>query len=570
MPEEKFIDKTFFTKVRKIEKKSPDHKIGLIIQFKTKVSEEKLEKLREQGCEIIAVHKLTNMVSVKVPVSMVMILAEEKEVEEVHEDLTVYTMLNDSVSLINANKMWAEGFDGKDVLVAVIDTGIDEDHPDLKNRVIKEVDFTGEGPFDGHGHGTHVAGIIGGNGTASEKVYVGVAPGVKFLAAKALNSHGQGTLTTIIQGIEWAVENNAQVINLSLGTPQNGDGTDPLSRTCDAAVEEGIVVCVAAGNSGPEKGTVGIPAVARKVITIGATDKDDKIAYFSSRGPTLDGRHKPDICMPGVNIASARAAGTSMGLPIDEDYTRASGTSMATPHASGIAALLIEAYPNITPDEVKSRMMDTAKDIGEDIDTQGSGRADAYDAYKLEPKLILEKQVDKETVVLGNDLNIAVTTENRGRTDAINAELVDTYPESFELVEGSVNWSYEKLAPADIKSYSYKLRPTIIGDFKLEPCKVTYHDKNGNEYNTQSNDLNINVVKKPCILATASFNDQTELQPLRNFRDDVLEKNILGRLFIDFYYDLGCLLVPFVERSNTLKRTIEWTVRNFVLRFLKK
>jgi subtilisin family serine protease len=146
-----------------------------------------------------------------------------------------------------------------------------------------------------------------------------------------------------------------------------------------------VMVCVAAGNSGPGARTVGPPGCAHKVLTVGACSNSDAIASFSSRGPTSDGRVKPDVVLPGVNIASCRAQGTSMGTPVDTLYTRASGTSMATPHATGIVALLVEAFPALTPAELKERMMITAINLGLDVNTQGQGRADAYGAYDGTP-----------------------------------------------------------------------------------------------------------------------------------------------------------------------------------------
>jgi serine protease AprX len=128
---------------------------------------------------------------------------------------------------------------------------------------------------------------------------------------------------------------------------------------------------------------VGSPGCAHKVITVGATDDQDAVASFSARGPTLDGRQKPDICFPGVGIVAARAKGTVMGSPLDEHYTSASGTSMATPHASGAVALMLAAYPKDTPDQIKARLMETAKNLGLAGNVQGAGRADVARVFGL-------------------------------------------------------------------------------------------------------------------------------------------------------------------------------------------
>jgi serine protease AprX len=141
------------------------------------------------------------------------------------------------------------------------------------------------------------------------------------------------------------------------------------------------VVCVAAGNAGPAPRTVGSPGCANKVISVGASDQNDQVAGFSSRGPTSDGRVKPDLCFPGVGIAACRARGASMGQVIDEHYTTASGTSMATPHCAGAAALLLEADRTRTPQAIKDLLMGSAKDLNTDVYAQGRGRAQVYEAY---------------------------------------------------------------------------------------------------------------------------------------------------------------------------------------------
>jgi serine protease AprX len=266
----------------------------------------------------------------------------------------------------------------------VVDTGADVTHPDLAGRVTATRDFTGQGFSDGHGHGTHVCGIASGSGAASDGKYTGVAPDAFLMVAKVLKADGAGFTSDVMAGVEWAVSQRAQVINLSLGSSGPSDGTDALSAACDAAWGRGVVVCVAAGNDGPASGAVGSPGSARKVITVGATDDVDAIAGFSSRGPTQDGRQKPDVCCPGVGIAAPRAAGTAMGSVVDDRYTRASGTSMATPHASGAAALILQANPAFTPDQVKGRLMETAKNLGLDGNTQGAGRASVSGALGLD------------------------------------------------------------------------------------------------------------------------------------------------------------------------------------------
>ncbi len=172
------------------------------------------------------------------------------------------------------------------------------------------------------------------------------------------------------------------MINLSLGSNGPCDGSDALSTLCDEAVNRGVVMCVAAGNSGPGVSTVGSPGCARQVITVGATNDNDQITNFSSRGPTSDGRVKPDVCFPGFGIIAARAEGTSMGTPIDARYTSASGTSMATPHAAGVARCCFRPIPVLRRPRSSCGLMETAINLGLDPNTQGKGRGDAMAAHQ--------------------------------------------------------------------------------------------------------------------------------------------------------------------------------------------
>ncbi len=314
--------------------------------------------------------------------SAIRVLATRPDVDMIWLDEPVHTLLDVSVPLIGTPQVWSAGFTGKGVLVGIVDTGIDPDHPDFAGRIAATKDFTGEGDRDNNGHGTHVAGIVGGTGAQSGGKYRGVAPDCTYVIAKVLKGDGSGQMSDVIAGLEFVSEQHVQVVNLSLGGGANCDGTDALSTACDSIWDQGIVVCVAAGNAGPEAGSLGSPGCAKKPITVGATDKQDGIANYSSRGPTLDGRVKPDICFPGSSIHSCRAKGTAMGTPIDDFYTTASGTSMATPHAAGTSALLLQAQPKATPQQIKDALQSTAKDLGLDPNTQGKGRAQVFAAYQ--------------------------------------------------------------------------------------------------------------------------------------------------------------------------------------------
>lgn len=279
---------------------------------------------------------------------------------------------------IGAPAAWAAGRDGAGVKVAVLDTGVDANHPDLAGRIIEAQDFSGTGTAqDGHGHGTHVASTVAGSGAASDGLRKGVAPGARLLVGKVLNDAGSGYDSGIIAGMEWAARSGAKVINMSLGGSAT-DGTDPMSQALnDLSAETGALFVVAAGNEGAAN-SVGTPGAATAALTVGAVDRDDKLADFSSRGPRVgDGGVKPEITAPGVGIVAARAAGTSMGTAVGDAYTGANGTSMATPHVAGAAAILAQEHPDWTARQLKDALVSTTKARPDlTVFEQGTGRVD--------------------------------------------------------------------------------------------------------------------------------------------------------------------------------------------------
>ncbi|MCF1507196.1 S8 family peptidase [Streptomyces glomeratus] len=287
--------------------------------------------------------------------------------------------LDKSVPQIGAPTAWHAGYDGKGVKVAVLDTGVYADHPDLKGQVIESKNFsTAATTADKVGHGTHVASIVAGTGAKSHGKYKGVAPGAKILSGKVLDDEGYGDDSGILAGMEWAAQQGAAVVNLSLGGPDS-PGTDPLEAEVDKLSEQkGILFAVAAGNEG-EMGdrTIGSPGSAADALTVGAVDDGDRLAPFSSRGPGLDGAIKPDVTAPGVNITAAAAPGSLIDKEVGEKpagYLTISGTSMATPHVAGAAAILKQEHPDWTFAELKSALTGSAKGGNYTPFQQGSGR----------------------------------------------------------------------------------------------------------------------------------------------------------------------------------------------------
>jgi serine protease AprX len=333
---------------------------------------------------------------------------------------------SDGAQRAMAPTTWQSGVEGAGVGVAIIDSGI-QNHPDLQgpNHVVAWHDFVnGKGGFyDDYGHGTHVAGIIAGTGSMSstykDNQFPGVAPYANLIGIKVLDSTGAGSTSTVIEGIDWCIQNaikyNIRVINLSLGHPvYESYTTDPLCQEVEKAWNAGIVVVVAAGNDGRLTaapmpgvtdndgygtcyGSIESPGNDPDVITVGAMKAvdshraDDYIATYSSRGPTLgDDLLKPDIVAFGNQVVSLYDAQGSLDKTYTAnqvlasfyggggavEYMTLSGTSMATPVVSGAAALMIEANPGITPDTVKLRLMLSADKWGAGALTYGAGYLD--------------------------------------------------------------------------------------------------------------------------------------------------------------------------------------------------
>ena len=264
------------------------------------------------------------------------------------------------------------GIDGSGVTVAMIDTGVAHDQ-DFGDRVVARVDFTpGGNGDDAYGHGTHLAGVIAGNGAASGGKWRGVAPGAQLVSVKVAGPDGATDVSVVIAALQWVVTHRAQygikVLNLSFGTDSvQPYAIDPLNAAVERAWAAGITVVVSSGNRGP--GTINKPGDDPFVITVGAADlkqtadrKDDEIAPFSSSGITQDGFIKPDLVAPGTTIVATRDAGSTIDAlhpdaVVDGDYFKGTGTSQAGAIVSGAAALLYQANPTLRPNTVKGILM---------------------------------------------------------------------------------------------------------------------------------------------------------------------------------------------------------------------
>ncbi|WP_189110884.1 S8 family serine peptidase [Streptomyces camponoticapitis] len=297
-------------------------------------------------------------------------------------DRVMTAALDVSVPQIGAPGQWEAGFDGTGVKIAVLDTGIDSTHPDLAGQVVAERNFSTDTELqDANGHGTHVASTAAGTGAGSGGRYKGVAPGARLINGKVLNAAGSGLTSGILAGMEWAVAQGADVVNMSLGSADE-PGSDPLEEAVEALSDQALFV-IAAGNSGSGSGTLSTPGVAEAALTVGAVDKEDALASFSSRGPRADGGVKPDVTAPGVAITAAAAEGTRPNDPHPAPgYVTLEGTSMATPHVAGAAALLMQRHPDWSGSRVKALLTGSALPGDQGAYEQGTGRIDLTRATK--------------------------------------------------------------------------------------------------------------------------------------------------------------------------------------------
>lgn len=267
----------------------------------------------------------------------------------------------------------AEG-DGSGVTVAVLDTGIDATHPDMK--VAEAKNFSGEpDTVDRSGHGTYVASALAGSGAASGGRYRGVAPGVTLLSGKVLDRSGNGMVSKIIEGMEWAAgEKHASIINMSFGgIGAGGPVTDAVNSLTD---RYGALFVVQAGDAS----NIVSPADAERALTVGGVDQNGALTGTSDHGP-VNGMIKPDVTAQAVGIVGAYASGTRYGIPVDENYTSWHGTLIAAPQAAGAAALVLQSRPKTSPAELKSLLMGTADpNDTAPVDAQGAGRVNAAKA----------------------------------------------------------------------------------------------------------------------------------------------------------------------------------------------
>ncbi|MFI6338409.1 S8 family peptidase [Streptomyces sp. NPDC050535] len=378
--------------------------------------------------------------------------AAADRVEKIWLDGKVEAALDKSTAQIGAPEAWAAGYDGKGVKVAVLDTGVDDTHPDLKGRIDAAKNFSESADtVDRVGHGTHVASTVAGSGAHSGGKYKGVAPGARLISGKVLDDEGSGQESGLVAGAQWAVAQGAKVINLSLGGPDS-PGDDPLEQAVDElSASSGALFVIAAGNEGPDAGTVGSPGSAAAALTVGAVDRTDAMAEFSSRGPTADGSLKPDLTAPGVDIVAAKAAEGMDGDPAADGYVSMSGTSMATPHVAGAAAILAQRHPDWTGERIKAALTASAKpSAGVSAFAQGTGRTDLPRA--------LDQQLTTSPATLGFPAQQWPHTDDQPSTKTVTYRNDGDRPRTLDLTT---------------EAYGEDGKPAAEGMFEVSPKQLT-------------------------------------------------------------------------------------------------
>ena len=356
-----------------------DKKINCLISARQ--FEELKKMLIKNNIEILDEYLFINSFYVRANKQQIFLLSRLGAVKYISANSTALALMHVARRVL---KLPQTSLTGKGVGVAFIDTGITE-HYDFclgENRIKKFVDLVGNGsrPYDDNGHGTFVSGVCAGSGAASGGKYMGIAPRANIFALKALDRNGEAYSNNILTAMEWIYDNhkkyNIKVVCMSFGSEPLGFN-DPIMNGAEELWKSGVIVVAAAGNSGPEFQSIKSPGVSRRLITVGGMDDnrmDDntfssslfEVASFSSRGPSFRS-FKPDVVAPAVDIISC---GTN------SDYIKLSGTSVATPMIAGAMCLLVEKFPNITPDEAKRKLLNCCKPICLNKNLEGFGYPD--------------------------------------------------------------------------------------------------------------------------------------------------------------------------------------------------
>lgn len=485
-----------------------DNMKRVIILYNDDVTEQNVDDLKKKGSKIKNKHRIIPAISAFVEEDEIANIKLDASVKDVVEDELVFSLLSVSVPQIKADQVHSLGGTGSGVKVCIIDTGVDDTHPGL-NPLVAEHDFVDDDndATDEHGHGTWVAGMV----ASIDPNLIGVAPGASLMAARVLGPTGSGFSSDVVAGIEWCVNNGADIITMSLGGAPNFDepceDTQITARAGNIASDLGVVVFAASGNNF-HKTKIVAPACGSKIIAVGAIDENDGLVDFSNQGVLLD------LVAPGSGITSLNYKG---------GFKVGSGTSASTPHVAAVGALVLGRNSLFTPLQVKNILTDTSLDLGAPgFDTVfGFGRVDALAAYES---------------ISGNQAPVAKAGDDQSVTD------IDDNGFETVTLDGSGSFDLD----GTITAYEWKEGSTILGitpkitkDFPLGTHSITL-TVTDNDNASSSDTVNVNVVQKlACIQGFTLSKDPSFSKDEREFaktdtifirlRGDLIDHNILKK-----------------------------------------
>jgi len=529
----------------------PETRIPIFVDYARSPGQNEKEMIENMGFEVSYIAKSVDTIFVEniLPTEVPRLLGLS-DVVMIELNPPIYRQLDvscpatksrDSV-YYSPDTAWDLGYTGSDIIIAVLDTGVDDQHESLAGKFVAGVDVSNEllgdqegNPDDGNGHGTHCAGIAMGSGGNTdddgngEPDYMGTAPDAQLIDVKIGTDVGGNVGGAIIRGIDWCIENKDQydirVLSISFGSRSDSDGQDATSRAANNGVDEGLVIVAAAGNDGPNNNGFGSPAAADKVITVGAvTDNatisrsDDVIAGYSNRGPRSDDGDddhkdelKPDLTAPGTDIMSCQY--NSVGQ-VGVGYVENTGTSMACPHVSGIAALMLEANPALTPLEVKTMLRQSSEQRGAVYDSNlskrysreyGWGIADAFNAVRLALGGEVPTQIDiaihtplPDDVLVNKTYINASVDINQGEVEKvelfINGKLKHSETDTDSI---SYLWNTRK-----VRNGEYTINVTATGNDETESLEIrVFVNNTGGGPSDEENDWFADLKDEPVYVA---------------------------------------------------------------------
>lgn len=375
-------------------KNHPHSHIPLILQIQEGLPSSIEKKLTKIGCRDIKYFPIINGFYILSPLSILKEIMNMPYLAYISMNHKVFALMNNVTETLGSNQINKIGVTGRSITIAHLDTGI-HPHADLtrpRNRIVYFKDFINNKSttYDDHGHGTYCAGCIAGNGELSERQFKGIAPNALLIGLKCLDEGGTGDVKSTLEALQWILDNRQKYKIRIAHIPFGVNNTyiveqDPLVKAVERLWQEGIVVICAAGNSGPQKSSISSPGCTENVITVGcsARNSHSEICNFSSRGPTLNGIHKPDLLAPGINIISTNRDTVFRG---QSPYITFSGTSVSSSIVAGAVALLLEKYPSLTPEEVKLALEMSCNSLHLEKNIQGKGLLDIEKLLSMDIK----------------------------------------------------------------------------------------------------------------------------------------------------------------------------------------